>query len=110
MSYFGYGLISVGVVFYFLGALGILRMPDVWNRLQAGTKATTIGSFSTILGVGLIRPEWFLKTLVLVILIALTNPVGSSAIARAAYVSKTKVYPGTAIDQIGSLSSGDDER
>ena len=69
----GYGLLSVGTFFFFLGGLGMLRMPDVFNRLQAGTKATTLGSFSVILGVGLI-----------VAFIAITNPVGSSAIARTA--------------------------
>jgi len=107
MSYLGYGLITVGVIFYLLGALGVLRMPDVWNRLQAGTKATTLGSFATIIGVGLVKPEWFLKTLVLVVLIALTNPIGSSAIARAAYVSGTQPCPNASVDQI---ASGDEEK
>jgi len=33
-----------GSLFLFIGALGIVRMPDVYNRMQAGTKATTLGS------------------------------------------------------------------
>lgn len=77
----GYLLIGVGSVFYFLGGLGILRMPDIYNRLQAGTKATTLGAFSFVLGIGLIRPEWLLKSIVIVAFIAITNPVGSSALA-----------------------------
>lgn len=80
----GYALLSVGAFFFFLGGLGMLRMPDVFNRLQAGTKATTLGSFSVILGVGLINPQWLLKTIIIVVFIAITNPVGSSVIARTA--------------------------
>ncbi|MDI9368787.1 monovalent cation/H(+) antiporter subunit G [Mesotoga sp. BH458_6_3_2_1] len=80
----GYALLSIGAFFFFMGGLGMLRMPDVFNRLQAGTKATTLGSFSVILGVGLINPQWLLKTVIIVAFIAITNPVGSSAIARTA--------------------------
>ncbi|RAM58481.1 cation:proton antiporter [Mesotoga sp. SC_4PWL113PWK15] len=80
----GYALLSVGAFFFFLGGLGMLRMPDVFNRLQAGTKATTLGSFSVILGVGLINHQWLLKTIIIVVFIAITNPVGSSVIARTA--------------------------
>ncbi|MGC9322076.1 MAG: monovalent cation/H(+) antiporter subunit G [Kosmotogaceae bacterium] len=80
----GYALVSVGSFFFFLGGLGMVRMPDVFNRLQAGTKATTLGSFSVILGVGLINPQWLLKTIIIVAFIAITNPVGSSVIARTA--------------------------
>jgi len=60
-------------------------MPDVYNRLQAGTKASTMGAMSTILGVGLIQPEWFFKTLIIVIFIAIANPLSSHALGRGAY-------------------------
>jgi len=80
----GYIMISIGAFFYFLGGLGMFRMPDVYNRLQAGTKATTLGSFSLILGVGLANPAWLMKAIIIVTFIAITNPVGSSVIARAA--------------------------
>ncbi|HOI35556.1 MAG TPA: monovalent cation/H(+) antiporter subunit G, partial [Mesotoga infera] len=74
----GYIMISIGAFFYFLGGLGMFRMPDVYNRLQAGTKATTLGSFSLILGVGLANPAWLMKAIIIVTFIAITNPVGSS--------------------------------
>ena len=34
-------LMVIGGVFLLLGGFGVLRMPDVFNRIQAGTKATT---------------------------------------------------------------------
>jgi multicomponent Na+:H+ antiporter subunit G len=75
----------LGGVFCALGALGLLRMPDVYNRIQAGTKAVTLGSLALLLGVGLRHPDWWPKLLVIALFILLTNPVGSSTIARALY-------------------------
>ncbi len=92
LEFIGLVLIIIGAVFLFLGALGIYRMPDVYNRLQAGTKATTLGGMSLIIGVGLIQPDWFFKTLILVVFIALSNPISSHALARSAYKSKIKPF------------------
>ena len=61
LEYIGMALILIGGIFLFLGALGIFRMPDIYTRLQAGTKASTLGAMSTILGVGFLHPDWFLK-------------------------------------------------
>ena len=44
-------LITVGIVFNLLGCIGILRLPDTYNRLQAATKAVTLGCCSILLGV-----------------------------------------------------------
>ncbi|HDO26502.1 MAG TPA: monovalent cation/H(+) antiporter subunit G [Bacteroidetes bacterium] len=78
-------LILIGSAFLFLGALGIFRMPDVYNRLQAGTKATTLGGMSLVLGVGFLEPSWMLKSLIIIIFIAYSNPISSHALARAMY-------------------------
>ena len=92
LSYIGMALVSIGVIFLFLGALGIFRMPDVYTRLQAGTKATTLGALGTIIGVGLIQPEWFWKTLIIAIFIAISNPISSHALARGSYKSGIKPF------------------
>jgi multicomponent Na+:H+ antiporter subunit G len=87
-------LIIIGSVFLFLGALGIYRMPDIYNRLQAGTKATTLGAMSLIFGVGLMEGTWMwiLKSLVIIIFIAFSNPISSHALARATYHRGHKPY------------------
>lgn len=85
MNILGSIFLTVGAAFCFLGALGLLRMPDVYNRIQAGTKAVTLGSIAIVLGVGLRQPEWWPKLLLIGMFILLTNPVGSSTIARALY-------------------------
>ena len=92
LEYIGQGLVILGSIFLFLGALGIYRMPDLYNRLQAGTKATTLGAIGVILGVGFMQPEWIVKTIIIVIFIAIANPLSSHALARAAYRNKQKPY------------------
>src|SRR6056297_256964 len=99
ISLIGYILIIVGSIFLLLGALGIVRMPDLYNRIQAGTKATTLGALSAIIGVGLVEPSWFFKTLIIAVFIVLTNPIGSHSIARSAYKSGLKPVLTSDIDE-----------
>ena len=67
-------------------------MPDVYNRLQAGTKAATLGAMALLLGIGLHHPDWWSKLLVIAGFVLFTNPVGSSTIARAARLSGIKPW------------------
>ena len=90
-------LVLIGSIFLFLGSLGIIRMPDVFNRLQAGTKAATLGALSLIIGVGLMNTEFLWKAIVLALFVVLTNPISSSTIARAGYKMKVPMFKGTVI-------------
>ena len=81
----------IGCVFMALGSLGLIRMPDVYNRLQAGTKAATLGTIAVLIGIGFHHPGWWAKLLVIAGFVLFTNPVGSSTIARAAL--KTGIEP-----------------
>ena len=105
LEYFAYFLISLGAIFLFLGALGIFRMPDLYTRIQAGTKASTLGAMSIVLGVGLlaftqfdIGYPWLIKTVVIVIFIAIANPLSSHALARGAYKDRLKPFSKQNID------------
>ncbi len=82
-----YLFMVIGGLFYLLGGLGVLRMPDTFDRIQAGTKATTLGAFALLIGIGIYNPDWFLKVLLIIIFIAISNPIGSSALAKATYKS-----------------------
>ncbi len=80
-------LLIIGSIFIFLGTLGVLRMPDAVNKLQAGTKATTLGFVSVIAGVFFFEPGWWAKLLVIAFFVLFTNPIGSHNLARAAHDS-----------------------
>lgn len=90
---------AVGTIFLFLGSLGVFRMPDVYNRLQAGTKCTTLGAFLTIIGVGIIHPEWFWKTLIIALFILTTNPISNHALGRASRKSGVALCDRSVVDK-----------
>jgi multicomponent Na+:H+ antiporter subunit G len=92
MSYLANALMSFGAAFLFLGALGLVRMPDVFNRIQAGTKAATLGAVAFLTGVAFHHPDWWLKLFAIGFFILVTSPVGSSTIARAALLSGLKPW------------------
>jgi len=79
-------LIVVGSFFLLVGTIGLLRLPNVYNRLHATSKATTLGAS----GIALAAWAYFgpggagLKALVTVVFLFLTAPTGGHMISRAA--------------------------
>lgn len=92
MRFIGDLLLLLGASFLLLGALGLVRMPDVYNRIQTGTKAVTLGALSVLLGIALIQPGWWAKLLCIGGFILFTNPVGSSTIARALFIAGVRPW------------------
>jgi len=103
LSYAGYVLVGIGSLFLFLGALGIFRLPDVYTRMQAGTKATTLGALSLIIGVGLIQPAYLSKTVIIAIFITISNPISSHALARGSHKAGAKPYSKTDFDAYAAM-------
>jgi multicomponent Na+:H+ antiporter subunit G len=97
-------IISIGTTFLFLGSLGILRLPDVYNRLQAGTKCTTLGAFLTIIGVGIMQSDWLSKTLVIAIFILITNPISNHALGRASRKSGVSLCDRSVVDKANEFA------
>lgn len=98
MQYIGLVLLGVGTLFLFLGSLGVFRMPDVYSRMQAGTKSTTLGAIAFILGVGFLQPEWFWKAFIIVSFITVSNPISSHALARGSHLIGIRPFSKDGID------------
>jgi multicomponent Na+:H+ antiporter subunit G len=95
------GLLLVsGAAFLFLGGLGLVRMPDVYNRIQAGTKTTTLGTLLTLVGIACLQPGWGLKLLLIGLFILSTNPLSSHVLAHAAHRIGTKKSEQTVVDHL----------
>ena len=97
----GYIFIAIGCLFDFFGVLGLIRLPDVYNRLQAATKCVTFGSAGILFGIFLIYgfSNFGFKALIGIVFIFLTSPAATHAIARAAHISKIKLADSTIIDK-----------
>jgi multicomponent Na+:H+ antiporter subunit G len=93
--------ICMGIIFDFLGVLGLVRLPDVYNRLQAATKCVTFGSAGILFGVLLTKgfTDFGFKAILGILFIFLTSPVAAHAIARAAHRSKIPLTKETIIDR-----------
>jgi multicomponent Na+:H+ antiporter subunit G len=100
MDIFGALLLAAGSFFLFLGSLGLMRMPDVFNRIQAGTKSTTLGTLLVLLGTTFIHPGWGLKLLLIGVFLLFTNPLSSQVLANAAHRSKTRQSDLVTIDHL----------
>ncbi len=89
----GYILICIGLAFDFFGVLGLVRLPDVYNRLQASTKCVTFGTAGILAGVFVMEgySVMGLKPIICIIFILLTAPVSAHAIARAAHRAGIKL-------------------
>lgn len=93
-SFLGIVLIGFGLICDFVGCLGLIRLPDVYNRLQASTKCVTFGSCSILLGAFLILgfTTAGIKCLLALLFLLFTSPTSSHAIAQAAYKTGLKLW------------------
>lgn len=86
----------------FLAALGIFRMPDTFTRMQAATKAATLGCGCLLLAVALHFGETAVtaRALLVVIFLFLTAPVAAHVIARATYRAGVALWEHTVLDEL----------
>jgi multicomponent Na+:H+ antiporter subunit G len=105
-------LLIVGAASCLLGALGLLRFPDLPSRLQAATKPQTLGLLLILLGTALQLEVEDAATLGLVALFqVLTAPVISQLIGRAAYRAGSMRRDLLVVDELGErLSRAQGER
>jgi multicomponent Na+:H+ antiporter subunit G len=93
--------ILIGAFFLFSAGIGLLRMPDVFTRIQAGTKASTLGNILVLAGLGIYHPDWSLKLLIIAYFVLITNPLSSHALSRAAHAIRTPMAAATIVDALG---------
>jgi multicomponent Na+:H+ antiporter subunit G len=75
-------------------------MPDTYNRIQTGTKATTLGTIMILVGLAFLHPSWTWKLIILIFFVMLTNPVSSHALARAVHAIGIRETTTTVIDRL----------
>ncbi|WP_022706437.1 MULTISPECIES: monovalent cation/H(+) antiporter subunit G [Paracoccus] len=97
-------LVVIGGLFCFAAGLGVLRLPDVFNRMHASTKAATLGSGMILVAVAVLFGESTIiaRAVAAILFLLLTAPVAAHLIGRAAFrtgvpmVEDTACEPGVA--------------
>ena len=107
----GLVFIVVGLAFDIFGCLGLVRLPDVYNRLQASTKCVTLGTCSILFGAFLVAgfTATGMKALLAIVFLMLTAPVAAHAIARGAHRSGVKLAEGSIADAYAEDREGEAE-
>jgi multicomponent Na+:H+ antiporter subunit G len=92
-----------GPAFALLAAVGLLRMPDVFTRMQASTKASTLGLGCLLVGAALQLGDFgsFIRVASIGAFILLTTSVAAHVIARASYLADVPLWEGTVLDERG---------
>jgi multicomponent Na+:H+ antiporter subunit G len=109
------GMMMVGGAFALLAAVGIVRLPDFYTRMQAASKSTTLGVGCLLLAVAIHFGDLGVTTRVLltVAFLLLTTPVAAHVIARAAYAAGEPQWKHAVIDEFAKdfvRSAVDDNR
>ncbi|MBN1897447.1 MAG: monovalent cation/H(+) antiporter subunit G [Spirochaetes bacterium] len=92
--------IGIGILFNFFGCIGLIRMPDVYNRLQAATKCVTLGTWSILIGLFL-HFKWTatgIKSLIAIPLLFLVSTVAAHSLARGAYIFGIRLWKKSVVD------------
>lgn len=104
LQYIAGALIVAGGLFAALAAVGILRLPDLYTRMHAASKAGVVGAGLILLAVAFVSLDSavVLRAILGILFLVLTTPVSAHLLARAAYHAGIEPGPETGINELES--------
>lgn len=107
-------LLAAGFFFFLVGVAGLIRLPDVYCRMHATTKCDTLGAGLILFALAVYSlmttglSSSFMKLIIMIAFVWLTNPTAAHVIARAAYRNNAQACEGTyELDKTGEVQCGD---
>lgn len=104
-------LIGIGLVFSLLGCLGLIRLPDIYNRLQAATKCVTLGTCCILLSL-VIRygfNDIGVKGLLAIPILFFTSTAGAHALLKGSHLSGFRLWEKSVVDHYAEDTLNDGE-
>ncbi len=91
-----------GALFVLISGLGIVRFPDLYMRVSASTKASTLGAGFSLLSLAVYFGELgiTMRALATIAFLVITAPVAAHLISRAAYAVNVRLWEGTIADEL----------
>jgi multicomponent Na+:H+ antiporter subunit G len=95
-------LLLIGALFLLLAGVGMLRMPDLYSRMQSSTKASTLGVACMLLAVAVHFNDLgiIVRALAASVFFLLTAPVSAHLVGRASYFLGVPLWEGTVRDEL----------
>lgn len=106
LHYFAGALLIIGALFSLIAVIGLLRLPDLYTRTHAASKAGTVGSGAVLVAIALVSFDSavILRALIGIIFFMLTAPISAHLLSRAAYIAGYKPYEKTTLNELeGSM-------
>lgn len=95
-------LLMTGALFCLVAAVGLVRLPDVYIRMHAATKAGAMGAGIILMAVAVHagQLEVVMRVIAAIIFVLLTAPIAAHLLGRSAYITRVKMWDGTVCDHL----------
>lgn len=96
-------LCGLGLATSMTGVLGILRMPDLYTRIQCSTTVVTVGTLASLAAVAVAEgplTPFGSRAILVAALLLVVSPAASHALSRAAYKRGVELWEGSIVDQV----------
>jgi multicomponent Na+:H+ antiporter subunit G len=99
----------IGALFMLIGGLGVVRFPDLYTRVSASTKASTLGVSFSLFGLAVHFHELgiTMRALATIVFVVITAPVAAHLISRAAYAVGVRLWDQAVTDELHGQYEGD---
>ncbi len=95
-------LCAVGLLFSLTAAVGLLRMPDVYLRIQCSTQLVTLGALPLLVAIAVFAgpiSSYGSRALIVAALLLVLAPATSHALGRSAYLTDVPMWPRAVRDE-----------
>jgi multicomponent Na+:H+ antiporter subunit G len=95
-------LLIAGAIFVLLAAVGLWRLPDIYSRMHAASKAGTLGSGLMLIALAVHAGDTSTTSRAIagVVFFLLTAPISAHLLAKAAYAVGYRLTDQTVIDEL----------
>src|SRR5690606_22749604 len=95
-------LSTLGAIFILIASFGIVKMPDFYSRLSITIKAATLGIGCILIAAVLYFSDFSVttKALAIIFFLFITSPVAGFLISKVAYVTGTKLWDKSIMDEL----------
>lgn len=95
-------LVIVGSGFALVAAIGLIRLPDVYSRMHAASKAGTLGSGVMLIALAVVANDQatMTRSLAGVVFFLLTAPIAAHLLAKAAYAAGYRLWENSVLDEM----------
>ncbi|MBO6719128.1 MAG: monovalent cation/H(+) antiporter subunit G [Rhizobiaceae bacterium] len=99
-------LLIVGAAFALVATIGIVRLPDIYSRMHAASKAGTVGSGAMLIALAVFSddPATTLRAIAAVAFLMLTAPVSAHLLAKAAYSAGYRLWEHSVVDDMAAAA------